>query len=81
MDLTRIEQTIKRYSGDVNKSKLRIAGYQKEILEHQSQINLHEQEIQEHKESIQGLVDFIKVEQNKIFGAEEAIVALTEIID
>lgn len=81
MDVTRISKTISKYEGDIQLYKTKISTTQEEIKKDQAWIHKLEADIQEYKEAMEEKVQIIKDYQAKIFGAQEAIVALNDIAD
>lgn len=81
MDTSLIYKTIEKYKSQVETYQNRIASTQEDLLKDQAWIHKLEAEIQEYKEAMTEKVDIIKDYQSKIFGAQEAIVALNEIVE
>lgn len=81
LDLSHVTKAISKYEGDIQDYKTKISTCQELIKKDQAWIHKLEADIAEYKESMTEKVNEIKELQGKIFGAEEAIVALTEIID
>ena len=81
LDLTHIAKSIDKYKADIETYKNRISSQQEDIKKDQIWIHKLEAEIEEYKEAMTEKVEIIKDYQAKIFGAQEAIVALNEITE
>jgi chromosome segregation ATPase len=81
IDLSRLQTALKRYKEDITDYNEKISLQQSEILKDQAWIHKLEAEIEEYKEAMTEKVEIIKDYQSKIFGAQEAIVALNEIVE
>lgn len=81
LDLTHVTKAIGRYSNDIENYTTKISSTQSEILKDQAWIHKLEAEIEEYKEAMTEKVEIIKDYQAKIFGAQEAIIALNEITE
>jgi len=79
LDLTYVNKAISRYTNDIESYKTKISSTQEDIKKDQIWIHKLEADIQEYKEAMEEKVQIIKDYQAKIFGAQEAIVALNEI--
>jgi len=81
MDTSLIYKAVEKYKAQVEMYQARISAQQADIVKDQTWIHKLEAEIQEYKEAMTEKVDIIKDYQSKIFGAQEAIVALNEITE
>ena len=81
LDLSHVTKAISKYEGDIQTYNSRISSQQEDLLKDQAWIHKLEAEIQEYKEAMTEKVEIIKDYQAKIFGAQEAIVALNEITE
>ena len=81
LDLSHVNKVISKYEGDIQTYQNRISSQQAEIVKDQAWIHKLEAEILEYKEAMTEKVEIIKDYQAKIFGAQEAIVALNEITE
>lgn len=81
LDLTHVNKAIIRYTNDIESYNTKISSTQEDIKKDQAWIHKLEADIQEYKESMEEKIQIIKDYQAKIFGAQEAIVALNEITD
>ncbi len=80
IDVSRLQTALKKYKEDITDYNEKISLQQGEILKDQAWIHKLEAEIEEYKEAMTEKVNVIKDYQSKIFGAEEAIKALEELI-
>jgi len=81
IDLSHVTKAISRYSNDIESYNTKISSTQEDIKKDQIWIHKLEAEIEEYKEAMTEKVEIIKDYQAKIFGAQEAIVALNEITE
>lgn len=81
LDLTHVNKAISRYTNDIESYKTKISSTQEDLLKDQAWIHKLEADIQEYKETMEEKVQIIKDYQAKIFGAQEAIVALNDITE
>ncbi len=81
MDTTLIYKTIEKYKSQVETYQNRIASQQSEILKDQAWIHKLKTDIAAIEDEMENKVKIIKDYQAKIFGAQEAIVALNEITE
>lgn len=81
LDLSHVTKAISKYEGDIQTYNSRISSHQEDIKKDQAWIHKLEAEIEEYKEAMTEKVEIIKDYQAKIFGAQEAIVALNEITE
>lgn len=81
LDLSHVTKAISKYEGDVQTYQNRIASQQSEILKDQAWIHKLKTDIAAIEDEMENKVKIIKDYQAKIFGAQEAIVALNEIVE
>lgn len=81
MDTTRIYKTVEKYKSDIETYQNRISTQQAEIIKDQAWIHKLKTDIAAIEDEMEDKVKAIKDYQAKIFGAQEAIVALNDITD